>query len=103
MKAKLDTPIEDRFGSPILQGSDPLTLRLLLFTVLDLILDGDSTMAPADKLRLARAGHAAQGDAETIDLDAQSTVLVLERAAKAVNTNLYGQLVKLLDPAQLEA
>ncbi|HYE46215.1 MAG TPA: hypothetical protein VEA44_10635 [Caulobacter sp.] len=102
MKADLSTPFLDRSGKPIPDGAENLTLRSVMFQVLDVPLPDDIHAAPGARLKLAQIGHKVQAD-QHIDLPAADTALFLERAARVANANLFGQLVKLLDPAQLEA
>lgn len=101
MKADLSTPILDRGGNPIPDGGEPVTLRAVMFQVLDVSLPDDLSAPPGTRLKLAQIGLRVQSDPD-IDLPATETALFLERAARVANTNLFGQLVKLLDPAQLE-
>jgi hypothetical protein len=103
MAFPLSTHFLDRQGRPIQDGDSPATVRAVLFAIIDTPLPDDVQMTPGVKLRLAQLGMRVAAAEDEIALPAADVALLLDRAARVVSTLVYGQLVALMDPAQLES
>ena len=97
----LSTEFTTRYGQPMVDGGEPVTLRHVLFLALDATLPEDARIGPAGKLRLARTGLKIASADEKADLASETVAFLLERAANVVNALVYGQMVQALDPGQL--
>jgi len=101
----LDKTLTTRTGQPLQRQVDEnntenATIRDFLLLAIDANLEGDDKMDTATKLKLARLGMKLE-DKEVKAVSASDTTIALERAAKAFNVLVYGQIVKELDGAQL--
>lgn len=97
----LDKELLNRQGESISgPENDPVTVRQVLLTAIDGTFEDDHKMETATKLKLARLGMKLENK-ETKTLTAGEVTVALERAAKAYNPLVYGQIVQELDPGQL--
>ena len=101
----LDKTLTTRTGQSLQRQVDETTsvdatIRDFLLLAIDANLEGDDKMETATKLKLARLGMKLE-DKEVKAVSAADTTIALERAAKAFNVLVYGQIVKELDGAQL--
>jgi hypothetical protein len=101
----LDKTLSTRTGQTLQRQVDETTsadatVRDFLLLAIDANLEGDDKMDTATKLKLARLGMKVE-DKEFKSLSASEVTIALERASKAFNVLVYGQIVKELDPEQL--
>lgn len=100
LKTRKGVPM--RHPAPEGQVGDELTLAAAVQMAIDTPLEGDDKMAADAKLKLDRIARRFASE-EEFEISAKDATLALERANKFWGVMVYGELVALLDPAQLEA
>lgn len=101
-KINLDQEILGRDGKPLMTNeNDAATIRSILFMSIDAQLPGDDKADASQKLKLVKLSRKL-GEAEPTFSVAERNIL-LERAAVAMSVLVYGQILEVLDPSQLEA
>lgn len=101
-KINLDKEILGRDGKPLMANEDEAaTIRSILFMSIDAQLPGDDKTDAAQKLKLVKLSRKLGETDPTFSVSERN--ILLERAAVAMSVLVYGQLVEVLDPSQLEA
>jgi hypothetical protein len=100
----LDEVLTGRDGKPIKDGEKNYTVRAALFQAIDTPAEGDQTMAANVRLDLYRLGDKiAMASENTVEFTADEATLIIGRLDKLAFIPLvYGQLVKIIDPAKLK-
>lgn len=108
MKLNLDTPILNRAGRRMVEGTAEApgaeaTIRTLALQIIDTPIAADAQAGVANRVALARLARKISGDGDEVELDSGEVTLLIERAAAMpLMSVVFEQLVEAVDPARLK-
>jgi len=100
-KINMTIALNNRKGEELKENGEPVILRDVLLMTIDGSLPGDDSLESRKKLRLFKLGQKVALEDE-MSFTAEDITLLLERANKVFPAMVYGQIVSLLDPSQLD-
>lgn len=100
----LNTLIKDRNGVCVTDGGKNVTVKDAMMLSIDSGLPGDDQLGPTGKLKLFQLATklSAVGEEGDVTLTAPEITTILDRCAKVLSILAYGQVVQVLDSAQLD-
>lgn len=106
MKTDLDTPVTNRAGRRMVEGTvenpgPEATIGSLILQILDTPIAADLQAGLDRRLAIARLGRKLGAGTGEIEFDSSETTLILERgAAQPLMSVVFEQLVEATDPAR---
>lgn len=97
MQIDVTTSLKDRYGKPLIDAGQQLTLRSVLLVALDTPLKGDDELAVSDKARMYIMGNRIVQNV-TPAFSSEEITILKDRVGRGYHTLIAGQVMAILDP-----